>query len=169
MIGKRFGRLIVLYDSEKRNYGNVVWTCACACGKLTHVPTRSLRDGYTKSCGCFQKDGVRARSLGNKHGHKHGGRYSRLYRIWLNVKSRCYIQSVPSYKYYGNKNIVVSKEWQDSFVSFRNWAIQNGYRENLTIDRINPQGNYEPNNCQWLTHSENSKKSPRDRLARRDL
>lgn len=161
--GRRFGRLTVLHDSGDRFHADVAWLCLCDCGNLTKVPTGSLRKGWTKSCGCLRRESLAKRNVGNKHGYKHGGKHTRLYRIWQAMKSRCKHSSMPSYKYYGNKGISVCKDWKESFVSFRDWAIKNGYNDNLTIDRINYKSNYEPNNCQWLTLSENIAKGNRER------
>lgn len=86
---------------------------------------------------------------------KHGKRHTRLYNIWSKMKERCYNPAREAYKYYGGKGVIVCDEWQNDFQKFHDWATTNGYKDNLTIDRINPDGNYEPNNCRWITLSEN--------------
>lgn len=94
---------------------------------------------------------------------KTGQSRGRLYRIWENMKRRCYDETFEAYKNYGKKGVQVCSEWLNAFEGFFVWAMANGYRDNLTIDRIDVDGNYEPNNCQWITRSENTKKSWRDR------
>ena len=94
---------------------------------------------------------------GNKQAYKHGGVGTRLYRIWQNMLNRCRNSNIPNYKYWGNKGVLVCEEWH-SFEKFREWAIANGYTDELTIDRIDCNGNYEPNNCQWITLQENARK-----------
>jgi hypothetical protein len=88
----------------------------------------------------------------------HNGKGTRLYRIWKTMKTRCFNKNFYKYPRYGGRGIIVCEEWKTNFVAFRDWALRNGYADNLTIDRIDNNGNYEPNNCQWITQSENSKK-----------
>jgi hypothetical protein len=153
--GQRFGRLTVLRDSGKRYRKNTIWNCLCDCGNTAKVYTSSLKRGHTKSCGCLQREFAiengRAR-------YKHGGVKTRLYNIWVCMKKRCNNVNSPDYKYYGAKGIKVCTEWQNNYAEFSFWAGLNGYQNNLTIDRIDHHGNYEPLNCQWLTNSENTKK-----------
>jgi len=157
MAGKRFGRLIVLRDSKKRDkYKNIIWLCRCDCGNSKLAVASHLRSGNTKSCGCLNIENI------YKHGDVTNNKKSRLYRIWGAIKDRCYNQKSLGYKYYGARGIRICKEWKDNYSTFKFWAILNGYRKELTIDRINHKGNYEPNNCQWLTNSENVKKQWRD-------
>lgn len=91
---------------------------------------------------------------GNKNHLIHGKRKTRLYRIWTNVKTRCYNENDPHFKRYGGRGITVCEEWRNSFEAFYNWAVSNGYSDELTIDRINNDGNYEPSNCRWVTFKE---------------
>lgn len=155
LIGQRFGRLVVIEKSEKRDSGgNVFWLCKCDCGKDTLVSTHSLKVGHCKSCGCYKIDVNREQ--GKQCFTKHGKKYTRIYNIWCSMKQRCYGKNVKSYKYYGARGITICDEWKNDFMSFYNWAMNNGYQDNLTIDRINVNGNYEPNNCRWCTVLEQS-------------
>lgn len=150
--GKRFGRLTALRDSGKRACGCVIWACLCDCGNFTEVSSNSLKRGDTRSCGCLKREKM----------FKHGGTKTRLYATWKGMKRRCYSPKFRNYKCYGGRGIQVCTEWKNDFIAFRNWALNNGYADNLTIDRIDNNGNYEPSNCQFLTRPENSKKEWKD-------
>lgn len=85
---------------------------------------------------------------------KHGMKHTRIYGIWCGIKRRCYSQNSKSFSHYGGKGVIVCEEWKNNFLNFYNWSMENGYNDNLTIDRINNKGNYEPSNCRWITHGE---------------
>lgn len=137
--GQRFGNWTVLSRAE--NKGNAsMWNCICDCGTVRAVSSANLRNGRTLSCGC--------NSL------KHGKRSTRLYRIWGGMKARCYRKTHVWYKRYGGRGIVICDEWRDNFQAFYNWAMANGYRDDLSIDRIDVNGNYSPDNCKWSTEVE---------------
>lgn len=137
---QRFGRLTVLRATEQRTrQGAVIWECFCDCGNITFVSTCSLKDKNTQSCGCLHIDRVT----------KHRECNTRLYRIWANMKYRCNNPKARKYKFYGGAGITVCKEWETSFSQFKEWALSHGYSDNLSIDRINNDGNYEPTNCRW--------------------
>ena len=149
MTGCRFNRLVVLKEwGRKYRRREITWLCKCDCGNLKEVTGNHLRMGNVKSCGCY------------KHifGWKHGGTHTRLYNIWLDMKTRCYNLTSSNYRRYGGRGIRVCPEWNKDFPVFRTWAMANGYQGHLTIDKIDNNGNYEPGNCQWLTRSENVKK-----------
>lgn len=159
--GKRFGRLVVLEDSGKRDSSNnVYWLCRCDCGNEKVIMGNNLKKGATKSCGCYRKEHMRKnRKDPTKHGDNKIGKKSRLYSIWIDMKNRCYGINQHSYKWYGGKNIIICDEWKYNYATFKKWALTNGYQDNLTIDRINSDGNYKPSNCQWIPRSENTRKS----------
>lgn len=165
LTGQRFERLFVIKPTDQRKSGCIVWLCRCDCGNLIYTTTNHLTMGDTKSCGCLNREKASERTIRRNYKHGEGqtrGSVIRLYRIWLNMKSRCLNSNVPSYRFYGKKGISVCFEWHE-YLPFKTWALTNGYANNLTIDRINHKGNYEPDNCQWITASENSKKSNTER------
>lgn len=143
LTGNRYGRLIVLKENGKTNHGDLRWLCKCDCGNIKTITGTKLKSGWTKSCGCLQKE------IARKHMLKHGLSDSRLYSIWENMKERCYRPSNNRYYRYGARGIKVCKEWLD-FEKFAEWANKNGYKDGLSIERVDIDGNYEPNNCCWI-------------------
>ena len=171
LIGQKFNRLLIIGDSGERTKSkNVIWECLCECGNITTSRVVDLRKGRIKSCGCLAKETARKTMAGNQYAYKHGdspkGKRQPLYWTWVAMKRRCHNPNDEAYRYYGKKGIKVCSEWRFNYSVFREWALQNGYGESLTIDRIRHDGNYEPNNCQWLTRSENSKKAMREKFPR---
>lgn len=152
MINKKFNHLIVLERVENDKYGNSKWLCKCDCGKQVEVLGIHLRSGHTKSCGCLKKENCK----NIIHKPKHNMSRTRIYKIWNGMKNRTNQKSTlkdTKYKNYSGRGIETCESWKD-FENFYEWAINNGYRDNLTIDRIDTNGDYEPSNCRWITMKE---------------
>ena len=145
--GTVYGRLTVKESVGSKN-GEIHYRCICECGNEAIVSGVNLRKGATQSCGCLRKERQKASV------QKHGGYKTRLYRTWDAMIQRCTNKNHPAYHYYGARGITVCDEWRDSFEAFRDWAQESGYRDDLTIDRINVDGNYDPGNCRWATRKE---------------
>ena len=150
LTGKKFGRLTVLRRAESINK-RTLWLCRCECGNKVVVEAYNLKTGHTQSCGCLQRE---ATSEANK---THGKTHSRLYRIWICMQNRCYRRSYHAYKHYGGRGITVCDEWLHNFQTFYDWAMTNGYRDDLSIDRIDTNKGYSPDNCRWTTMAEQNK------------
>lgn len=155
LIGKTFGRLKVIDNGKivKSNDGRSrrYWVCICECGNIAEVETSKLTSGHTKSCGCIAKERI------SKVNYKNGLSQSRIYRTHRNMINRCYNKNVDMYYCYGAKGITVCDEWKNKETGFQNfydWAIHNGYTDELTIDRIDVAKGYCPENCRWITMDE---------------
>jgi hypothetical protein len=156
--GERFGRLQVISVAERAAHGSCVkWNCICDCGKKVIVSGKLLRNGHTQSCGCFAIHILKERSITHGLSQKRDQNH-RLYSIWCAMKRRCYKPKDIAYQYYGGKGIKVCIEWHN-FIPFMDWALKNGYNEKITIDRKDSNKDYCPENCQWLTREENSRKA----------
>lgn len=148
LTGQKFGRLTVIKKVGSSKNKSVLWLCKCDCGSEIVVTSNNLRTGNSKSCGCLATD------IRKKLCTKHGLKYTRIYNIWRAMKQRCYNKNAKNYKNYGARGIKICDEWLQNFKNFYDWAMKNDYAENLSIDRIDVNGNYEPKNCRWITLQE---------------
>lgn len=155
-LGQKYGRLTVngfVHVGKKW-----LWECKCECGASVVVRPYLVRSGHTGSCGCLQRERVSEVST------THGESRSRLYRIYNGMKNRCYNPAQANYSSYGGRGIKICDEWLNSFAVFQEWALSNGYTDQLSIDRIDNDGDYEPSNCRWVPRSVQQRNTSRTNL-----
>jgi hypothetical protein len=151
-VGNIYGRLTVEKEIGRKR-GAVLFLCHCDCNNKTEVTGCDLRSGKVNSCGCFKSEYVTAKNT------THGLKNHRIYSIHRNMMTRCYYKVATHYESYGGRGIAVCDDWsnkENGFINFYNWAMENGYSDDLSIDRIDVNGNYEPSNCKWATTIEQS-------------
>lgn len=147
LIGQRFGRLTVVCKNDERYDGrHTFWKCKCDCGNEIVVRKDSLLNGHSKSCGCYLQERYR-----DGHLKTHGMKNTRIYRTWRSMKDRCTNKNCSNYNRYGGRGITVCDEWLHDFEKFYDWAMENGYSDDLSIDRINVNYGYCPENCRWVS------------------
>lgn len=140
IMNKKYGHLTPLKQTVSGKHSK--WLCVCDCGTEKEIRTDHLLSGKSQSCGC------RGSLLKNNKTR------FRIHEIWRAMIKRCEIQTNNRYQYYGARGIKVCALWKNNFDLFYDWAVAHGYQDNLTIDRINVDGNYEPDNCRWATYKE---------------
>lgn len=142
---------------DKYNHKRQMWKCKCVCGKELILSRNDLLKPQIKSCGCLTNALIKNANI------THGLSKTRLYHIWVGIKDRCYNTKSTSYSNYGERGIVMYEGWKDNFITFKRWALENGYSDELTIERIDYNGNYEPKNCCWIPNKDQCRNTRRNK------
>ena len=156
LTGMRFGRLVVVEFAGRNKHGHILWRCQCDCGEEVIKAGTPLKRGLIRSCGCYRVDVARENKT------IHGHRYERTYNIWKHMIKRCDDENDNKYDYYGGRGIHVCDDWRNNYEDFRDWSLEHGYTDDLSLDRINNNGDYSPENCRWVdryTQMNNTRRS----------
>jgi len=149
LTGKTFNQLTIIERAENTKQGKARWVCRCTCGKISTIDGANIRNGHTKSCGCFAKESL------EKNRYRHGMAHTSEYGIWCNILQRCNNPNDKAFKDYGGRGITICDEWKNDFMAFYNHVGKRPSPKH-SIDRINNDGNYEPNNVRWATQKQQS-------------
>ena len=162
LTGRTFGEFIVLEESLPKIRANGkkvrMWKCQCSCGNVRYLNKREIDTEKRKSCGCKQNEYRRMINL------QHGDSHTRLHNTWSGIRARCYCETDYHYQWYGARGIRMDDAWKDDYSAFKEWAINNGFSPELSLDRIDNDGNYTPDNCRWTTQKDQSNNTRRNRM-----